>query len=83
MSQNYSLAEAAEYLRCAPFFLEDNLKQLPHQRMGRAISFDEKELEEIKDMFRIRPQQQTQTPDRPAALALASIRPSRRSQKTG
>lgn len=82
MSQNYSLAEAAEYLRCRPHFLEDNLKQLPHQRMGRAISFDERELEEIKDMFRIRPHQ-AQTSGQPPALALASIRPSRRSQKTG
>lgn len=82
MSQNYSLAEAAEYLRCRPHFLEENLKELPHQRMGRAISFDETELEEIKDMFRIRPRQ-AQTSDRPASLALATIRPSRRSQKTG
>ncbi|MEU5284168.1 hypothetical protein AB0G97_09125 [Streptomyces sp. NPDC020755] len=83
MSQNYTVAEAAEYLRCKPYFLEENLKQLPHQRMGRAISFDESELEAIKDMFRVRPERaQTSTTTAPASLALASIRP-KRAQKTG
>ena len=82
MSQNYTLAEAAEYLRCRPHFLEENLKQLPHQRMGRAISFDESELEAIKDMFRVRPER-AQTSTAPASIKLASIRPSKRAQKTG
>lgn len=80
MSRNFDMAEAAEYLRCRPHFLEDNLKQLPHQRMGRSISFDERDLEEIKDMFRIRPGR-AQTSGSPAPLALASLRPSKRSQK--
>ncbi|MEU4920224.1 hypothetical protein AB0G29_12795 [Streptomyces parvus] len=84
MSANYTLAEAAEYLRCRPHFLEENLKRLPHQRMGRAVSFDESELEAIKDMFRVRPERvQTPAATAPASLALASIRPSRRAQKTG
>ncbi|MFJ8760796.1 hypothetical protein [Streptomyces cyaneofuscatus] len=80
MSQNYDLAEAAEYLRCKPYFLEEHLKELPHQRMGRSISFDESELEEIKEMFRVRPAQQATTS---APLALASIQPSKRRRKTG
>ncbi|MFJ3705065.1 MULTISPECIES: hypothetical protein [unclassified Streptomyces] len=80
MSQNYDVTEAAEYLRCRPHFLEDNLKQLPHQRMGRSISFDERDLEEIKDMFRVRPGR-AQAPAGPAALKLAAIKPSKRSQK--
>ncbi|MFF9248846.1 helix-turn-helix domain-containing protein [Streptomyces globisporus] len=83
MSANYTVAEAAEYLRCKPHFLEENLKQLPHQRMGRAISFDESELEAIKDMFRVRPDVQASTATAPASLTLASIRPSRRAQKIG
>ncbi|MGW1223398.1 hypothetical protein ACWD6O_31280 [Streptomyces californicus] len=79
MSRNYSLAEAAEYLRCRPHFLEENLKQLPHQRMGRAISFDEIDLEAIKDMHRIRPAapQAAVAPSPSPQLTLASIRPSR------
>ncbi|MFG2589092.1 hypothetical protein [Streptomyces sp. NPDC048438] len=80
MSQNYDLAEAAKYLRCRPHFLEDNLKELPHQRMGRSISFDERDLEEIKDMFRIRPGR-TQVSGTSVPLALATLRPSKRSQK--
>ncbi|MFD9952436.1 hypothetical protein [[Kitasatospora] papulosa] len=82
MSQNYDVSEAAEYLRCRVHFLEDNLKQLPHQRMGRSISFDERDLEEIKDMFRVRPAP-AQAPASPAALKLAAIKPSKRSQKVG
>ncbi|WP_326677656.1 helix-turn-helix domain-containing protein [Streptomyces sp. NBC_01237] len=84
MSQNYTVAEAAEYLRCRPHFLEENLKKLPHQRMGRAISFDESELEAIKDMFRVRPKRaQTSATTAPASLTLASIRPSKQTQRTG
>ncbi|MDX2622486.1 hypothetical protein PV356_23605 [Streptomyces sp. WI03-5b] len=80
MSQNYDVTEAAEYLRCKVHFIEDNLKQLPHQRMGRSVSFDERDLEEIKDMFRVRPAR-AQAPAGTPALELASIRPSKRSQK--
>ncbi|WP_069737447.1 helix-turn-helix domain-containing protein [Streptomyces sp. EN27] len=84
MSANYTVAEAAEYLRCKPHFLEENLKQLPHQRMGRAVSFDESELEAIKDMFRVRPERvHASTTPAPTSLKLASIRPSKRAQKTG
>ncbi|WP_299542093.1 hypothetical protein [uncultured Streptomyces sp.] len=83
MSQNYDLEEAAKYLRCRPHFLTENLQKLPHQRMGRSVSFDETELEAIKDMFRIRPCD-AQTSTNAAPLALAGIQPSKRHhRKTG
>lgn len=81
MSQNYDLAGAAEYLRCRPHFLESNLANLPHQRMGRAIAFDESELEEIKQMFRVRPGAQAKQTAPAGALTLASISPSKGSRK--
>ncbi|WNI31449.1 hypothetical protein [Streptomyces sp. ITFR-6] len=79
--QNYSLAEAAELLRCFPRFLEDNLKELPHQKIGAAVAFDADELLEIKNLFRVRPAGAgTALRDAPP-LALADIAPSRRRQR--
>ncbi|WP_432116606.1 hypothetical protein [Streptomyces sp. S1] len=73
LSPNFDLDEAARFLRCAPRFLEDNLQKLPHQKIGRAVSFDEADLSEIRDMFRIRP---TSTADSTSPVrALSQIRP--------
>ncbi|MFE6223301.1 hypothetical protein [Streptomyces sp. NPDC057854] len=55
LSPNYDLQQAADFLKCSPRFLEDNLRSLPHQKLGRAVAFDEHDLMEIKDMFRVRP----------------------------
>ncbi|MEU3972384.1 hypothetical protein [Streptomyces bacillaris] len=82
MSRNYDIDEAAEYLRCKRYFLEEHLKELPHQRMGRSISFDEIDLEAIKDMHRVKPCRASQAVES-TPLALASIQPSKRRQKTG
>ncbi|MFI9005075.1 hypothetical protein [Streptomyces sp. NPDC053541] len=73
-NRNYSLEEAAELLGCAPRFLEDNLRRLPHQKLGKSVAFDDDELMEIKNMHRVRP-----TAVRPSAdngpRTLAQIRP--------
>lgn len=80
--QNYSIEEAAQALRCYPRFLEDNLKRLPHQKIGAAVVFDEDELRAIKDMFRVRPTEFA-TPMQASAnksLSLATITPSGRTR---
>ncbi|MFE6379199.1 hypothetical protein [Streptomyces roseolus] len=73
LSPNLDIDEAAVFLRCSPRFLEDNLNRLPHQKLGRAVSFDEYDLTEIRDMFRVRPTSSA-TPDTPVHN-LAQIRP--------
>ncbi|MFF1834141.1 hypothetical protein ACFVXE_08040 [Streptomyces sp. NPDC058231] len=74
--RNYDIAEAAELMRrCFPRFLEDDLKRLPHQEIGAAVAFDDDDLLEIKDMFRVRPASAA-TPSKEPALALATITPS-------
>ncbi|MFJ6935733.1 hypothetical protein [Streptomyces sp. NPDC101132] len=81
ISRNYSLEQAADILGCAPRYLEDNLRKLPHQKIGAAVAFDDDELAEIKDMHRVRP---TAAPAQaPVVKALSQIQPVRRSRKTG
>ncbi|MFE5675070.1 hypothetical protein ACFQ7B_07730 [Streptomyces erythrochromogenes] len=53
--QNYSIAETAKILGCYVGFLEENLADLPHQKIGKAVAFDDGEIAQIKDMFRVRP----------------------------
>ncbi|MGW7710924.1 hypothetical protein [Streptomyces sp. NPDC054771] len=74
--QNYSLEEAAQVLRCYPTYLRDNLRRLPHQKIGGAVVFDESELLAIKDMHRARPEPQEGAVAGQPALALATITPS-------
>ncbi|MCX4550533.1 MULTISPECIES: helix-turn-helix domain-containing protein [unclassified Streptomyces] len=78
--QNYTLEEAAELLRCKPRFLEDNLRDLPHQKIGAAVAFDAEEVLAIKAMHRVRPEP---TPAAEGARTLMSISPSRSRQRTG
>ncbi|WP_030659784.1 MULTISPECIES: hypothetical protein [Streptomyces] len=53
--QNYSIAQTAEILCCYVGFLEENLADLPHQKIGKAVAFDDEEIAQIKEMFRVRP----------------------------
>lgn len=53
--RNYSLEEAADILRCRPGYLEENLKNLPHQKIGKAVAFDDAEIRAIKEMHRVHP----------------------------
>ncbi|MFF9146354.1 hypothetical protein ACF1BN_15985 [Streptomyces sp. NPDC014861] len=75
-SPNLDIKQAAEFLKCAPRFLEDNLKRLPHQKLGQSVAFDLDDLAEIKDMFRVRPGARSVRPA-PAAdvSSLSRIRP--------
>ncbi|MGW1352983.1 hypothetical protein ACWCQE_27510 [Streptomyces sp. NPDC002409] len=82
--QNYSVKEAARLLGCFPRYLEDNLRHLPHQKIGAAVVFDQDELRAIKDMHRVRPAvepSKTGTGE-PSALSLATITPSRGRKRT-
>ncbi|MBB4987462.1 hypothetical protein [Streptomyces nymphaeiformis] len=72
LSPNYTVAEAAELLRCKERYLEDNLSRLPHQKIGIAVAFDDEDLAAIKDMHRVRPQRATADV---APRTLAQIRP--------
>lgn len=79
--RNYSIAEAADILRCFPRFLEDNLKRFPHQKLGAAVAFDASDLAQIKDMCRVRPAAVEPT-SITSPKTLVGIRPSRRSRST-
>lgn len=80
IAPNHSLEKAAELLGCFPRYLEDNLKRLPHQKIGAAVVFDDDEIAAIKDMHRVRPQGlaavQTEAPTEVSDLK--TIRPKRR-----
>lgn len=79
VARNYSIEETAEILRCRKRFLEDNLAQLPHQKLGQAVAFDDDEIAAIKDMHRVRPELAAVQSDAPAEVPeLATIRPKRR-----
>ncbi|MFF2774824.1 hypothetical protein ACFVU3_07935 [Streptomyces sp. NPDC058052] len=73
LSPNLDLDEAAVFLRCSKRFLEDNLRRIPHQKLGRSVSFDEADLAEIKEMHRVRPA--TAAAPTTPVRALAQIRP--------
>ncbi|MFD5788666.1 hypothetical protein ACFWH1_18835 [Streptomyces sp. NPDC127037] len=84
---NYSYDEAAEALRCKRRFLEDRIRDLPHQKRGESVSFCPCELALIQAKTSYVPawvlelSQPAPTPAptgaTPAVTALASIRPSR------
>ncbi|MFC9429311.1 hypothetical protein [Streptomyces sp. NPDC056987] len=82
--RNYSVDETADLLGCKPRYLEDNLKILPHQKIGIAVVFDASEILAIKEMHRVRPGQFAPRAPEPlaesgtSALSLATIRPKRR-----
>lgn len=85
--RNYSYDEAAEKLRCKRRFLEDRIRDLPHQKRGESVAFCECELALIQAMTSHVPawvlelSQPAPAPaptgTTPAVTALASIRPSR------
>ncbi|MER7814046.1 hypothetical protein [Streptomyces sp. NPDC096153] len=75
--QNYNILQAAELLGCKPRYLEDNLKRLPHQKIGASVVFDEDEIAEIKAMHRVRPAS-AQAEPAPAPISIAHIQPKRR-----
>lgn len=85
MVRNYSYDEAAEKLRCKRRFLEDRIRDLPHQKRGESVAFCECELALIQAMTSRVPAwvlelDQPAPPPAvatPAVTALASIRPSR------
>lgn len=79
VTKNYTLEEAAELLRCFPRYLEDNLAHLPHQKIGAAVSFDDDEIQAIKDMHRVRPIAKASAADAIARTpTLTQIQPKRR-----
>ncbi|MFF2573806.1 hypothetical protein [Streptomyces sp. NPDC058084] len=69
---NYSLEKAAALLGCRQGYLEDNLRRLPHQKIGREVVFDDDDLNEIKAMHRVRP---SASPAASGPRTLATIRP--------
>ncbi|MEV8395628.1 MULTISPECIES: hypothetical protein [unclassified Streptomyces] len=86
IAENYDIEEAAKLLRCFPRYLEDNLRHLPHQKIGAAVAFDERDIEAIRDMHRVRPVPRDKggtTPSAASTLTLASIQPSLRRRKNG
>lgn len=82
--RNYTTVEAAGVLRCRVRFLEDNLTEFEHQKIGISVAFDRSELLAVKAKCRVRP-------DLAAGLAaastpptsLAAIRPTSRRRKAG
>ncbi|WP_423833322.1 hypothetical protein [Streptomyces manipurensis] len=76
--QNYSLEQTAAILGCLPRFLEDNIKRLPHQKIGGARPvFSAEDILEIKVMFRVLPATPSRAPASPAAgtPSITQIRP--------
>ncbi|MEU2450088.1 MULTISPECIES: hypothetical protein [unclassified Streptomyces] len=74
--QNYDLAETAQILKCYESYLEENLAFLPHQKIGRAVAFDDDDIAEIKRMCRVRPAARpTATPAAGPAPSIRQIRP--------
>lgn len=74
--QNYDLKETAQLLRCRESYLEENLRFLPHQKLGKSVAFDEDDIAEIKRMCRVRPvARPTATPAAAGAPSITQIRP--------
>lgn len=80
--RNYSLDEAAERLRCFPSYLSENLHRLPHQKIGKAVCFDDEDLAAIKEQHRVRPDEPAvgERAEKPP-LTLATITPSGRARR--
>lgn len=93
--RNYSLEETAQILCCYPDYLKENLRDLPHQKIGKAVAFDEDEIRQIKNMHRVRhgeqlldkPEQHPKPappatrPAQPAPSAVSSLRPSQKHRR--
>ena len=93
--RNFSLEETAKILCCFPTYLEDNLHRIPHQKIGKAVAFDENEIRQIKEMHRVRhgeqllekPEQSPKPGPQPARPAqsvpssLASLRPTQKHRR--
>ncbi|QKW07014.1 hypothetical protein HUT18_11965 [Streptomyces sp. NA04227] len=77
--RNYDYNEAAQKLKCNRRFLEDNIKRLPHQKIGQQPSFCECELALIQAMFTVIPPGLFDEPVQiPPTPELAALRPSGR-----
>ncbi|MFZ3595124.1 hypothetical protein [Streptomyces sp. BH104] len=77
--RNFDYDEAAEKLRCKRRFLEDHIKELPHQKIGQEPSFCECELALIQAMFTVTPPGLFEEPEQaPTTPELTALRPSGR-----
>lgn len=79
--RNLTYEEAADVLKCKPRFLEDRIRDLPHQKFGREVAFCPCELALIQAAFTVRPQAEPgrQAEERPD---LRAIRPAGHRQRT-
>ncbi|MEU6628345.1 hypothetical protein ABZ905_08635 [Streptomyces parvus] len=82
--RNFDYEEAAEKLGCKARFLRDNIRRLPHQRMGEAVVFCDCELDLIRALHTFVPPSVEALLNPPAPSAapsevptLHSIRPSK------
>ncbi|RPK74504.1 helix-turn-helix domain-containing protein [Streptomyces sp. ADI95-17] len=54
-TRRYKYAEAAEALRVEERWLRRNIRQLPHSKKGRAVTFTDADLERIDQMHHHEP----------------------------
>jgi hypothetical protein len=50
--RNYTAYESAGILRCRVRFLEENLSEFAHQKIGASVAFDRTELLAVKEKCR-------------------------------
>ncbi|WP_051710182.1 hypothetical protein [Streptomyces sp. NRRL S-350] len=83
--QAYDCDEAAAKLRCKARFLRDQIKKLPHMKVGGSISFCECDLRAMQEMFTVEVPAEVRhltvvappADDNPSADRLRALRPSR------
>jgi hypothetical protein len=56
MKRRLSYAEAAEELGVKESWLRDNIRKLPHGKLGRIVYFTEADLERIDALFHVEPE---------------------------
>lgn len=84
--QNYSVEQTAAILGCKIRFLTDNLRTLPHQKIGGAEPvFAAEDILEIKSMFRVLPAAPARAPASPDAgtPSITQIRPKGARRRSG
>jgi hypothetical protein len=55
MSRRHTYPEAAERLRVEESWLRRHIKQLPHSKKGRVVTFSDEDLDRIDDLFHHEP----------------------------